>query len=120
MGVTNQATAPDPRSSPTEARRRAKRWPVTIVACLAAVSKVELWRHLIRNAAGLWAVFGLGLFGSILRTRPVGLAISVAGLTAMIVRPALPLALGLGIGLFALLLVLFTAVGSVLMARQKI
>jgi hypothetical protein len=118
MGTISSDVSPHPRTSPAEARRRGKRWPLTILAVLAGALKLEAWRHLIRNAVGLWLVFGLGVFTSILRTRPVGLAVSVAGLTALIVGPSLPVAIGLGVGLFLALLVLFAVVGTVLMARQ--
>jgi hypothetical protein len=56
---------------------------------------------------------------SALRMRPVGVALTAGPLLAFVLAPgSTALGIAIGVGAFGLLLALFFAVGTVLMARQ--
>lgn len=91
-----------------------------IVGGLVVLGKAELWRHVLTNPTTLVVAFAAGGVASILRTNPIGLAVCVAGLTALIIGPASTLVgVALGAGGFVALVVLFFAIGTILRTRQS-
>ena len=81
--------------------------------------KAEALSGLLHHRGWVIAILGLGLVSSVLRMRPVGVALTVGPLLAFALAPG-STALGIAVGVvaFGLLLALFFAVGAVLMARQ--
>jgi hypothetical protein len=101
------------------AGRRRRGWPWAIVGVVMALGKADALRVLLHGRVALMALFGLWLVLSVLRPRPVGIAVTVAGLLAFVIAPGSVLVgIGLGLGAFVLLMALFFAVATVLQARQ--
>jgi hypothetical protein len=91
-----------------------------IVGIGLALGKTEGLRELLHHQGELIALLGLGLAFSVLRPRPVGIALTAAPLLAFALAPrSTVLGIALGLGGFVLLLALFFAVASVLHARQE-
>ena len=101
------------------AGRRRRGWPWAIVGVALALVKADAFRVILHGRVALMALFGVGLVLSVLRPRPVGIAVTAAGLLAFVLAPgSLVLGIGLALGTFVLLLALFFAVATVLQARQ--
>jgi hypothetical protein len=83
--------------------------------------KVEAYASLLHDRAGLIAVLAVGLGLSVLRFKPLAIAAFAAGILgfALAFHPVLAGA-ALGFGAFALLIALFFAISTVLLARQKV
>jgi hypothetical protein len=75
---------------------------------------------LLHDRAGLIAVLAVGLAFSLLRSKPVAIAASAAGILgfAVALRPVLAGA-ALGFGAFVLLIALFFTISTVLHTRQR-
>lgn len=103
----------------TRSRTRNRRWPALIGGLVLAVLKSEALVKLIVHRGSLIAVAAVILATSVLRGRPVGIAATTALLLALVLGAhSLGLGVGLGFGGFALLMVLFFAISTVLHARQ--
>lgn len=103
----------------TVAAQRRSRWLWLIVGVLVVVGKSEGLAELIHHRVSLIALLALGVAFSVLRPRPALLAATAAPLLAVTVgRHSLALGLALGVGGYVVLLALFYAIGTVLMARQ--
>ena len=81
--------------------------------------KAQALSGLLHHRAWVIAILGLGLVSSVLRTRPVGVALTAGPLLALALDPR-STALGVAVGVAAVgvLLAMFFAVGTVLMLRQ--
>jgi hypothetical protein len=100
-------------------RGRNRRWPAVIGGLVLAALKSEALFRLVLNRGGLVVVVALLLAGSLLRARPIGIAVAIPVLVALVVGAhSLGLGLGLGFGGFVLLMALFFAISTVLHARQ--
>lgn len=74
---------------------------------------------MLYHRGALITLFGVGLAVSLLRPRPVGIAVCGAGLLAFILAPsATAVGIALGFGAFVARLALFVLIGTVLQARQ--
>ena len=101
-------------------RGRSRRWPAVIGGLVLAALKSEGLARIALHRAGLIAVVAIFLAGAVLRVRPVGTAVAGALLLALVLGAhSLGLGLGLGFGGFALLMALFFAISTVLLARQR-
>jgi len=95
------------------------RWPWMIVGVGLALVKANAAADLVHHRTGLIVALAAALAVSVLRTRPVGIALSGAPLLAFALAPgSTALGIALGFGAFVLLLALFVAIGTVLQARQ--
>lgn len=107
-------------------RRRGTRWPWVIVAIAVGALKLEAFASLLyhhgwlHHRGPLIAVLAVGLGVSVLRTRPVAIAVFGAGVLAFVValHPLLG-GVALGVGAFGSLIALFFTVSTVLHARQR-
>ncbi len=100
--------------------RRRSGWPWLIVGLTLVVVKSEALVELLHHRVEVIALLGLGLAFSVLRTRPVGIALTAAALFAFTLDLSSPaLGIVLGFGAFTLLLALFIAIAAVLHARQN-
>jgi hypothetical protein len=101
-------------------RRRERRWPALIGGLVLIAVKSEAYGKLLFHRAELIGVLAVAVGVSLLRARPVGLAVSAAVLLALVLGAhSLGLGVGLGFGAFALLMALFFAVSTVLHLRQR-
>ena len=81
--------------------------------------KAEALPELLRHRGWVIAILGLGLVSSVLRMRPVAVALTAGPLLAFALAPgSTALGIAVGVGAFGLLLALFFVIGAVLMARQ--
>jgi hypothetical protein len=130
MGTRSPSGAPSARATgveraagPGQLRRAGRRgvgWPWLIVGVVLALVKADGLAAVLHHRAEVVAILGLGLALSVLRRRPVGIAVTTAPLLAFILAPrSTALGIALGLGVFVLLLALFTAIGTVLHARQN-
>ncbi len=95
------------------------RWPWLIVGVGVALVKGDALAAVVHHRIELTVLLGLGLAFSVLRTRPVAIAATAGPLLAFTLAPrSTALGIALGFGAFLLLLALFTAIGTVLRARQ--
>lgn len=96
------------------------RWPWLIVGLVLAVFKARGLAELGDHPVALIPVLAALLVVSVLRPRPVLIAVSAAALAALVVAPHPLLAgIGVGVGLFVLLMVAFMAIATILHARQR-
>jgi hypothetical protein len=101
-------------------RGRNRRWPAVIGGLVLAGLKSEGLARTVIHRGGLITVVAIFLVTSVLRVRPVGTAVATALLLALVLGAhSLGLGLGLGFGGFALLMALFFAISTVLLARQR-
>jgi hypothetical protein len=101
-------------------RRRERRWPAVIGGLVLLALKSEAYGKVLLHRGELIGVLGVAFGVSLLRARPIGLAVSAALLLALVLGAhSLGLGLGLGFGAFALLMALFFAVSTVLHLRQR-
>lgn len=109
-------------AAPGELRRAGRRragWPWLIVGVGFGLVKTNAISELLHHRVDTIALLGLGLALSVLRTRPVGSAVTAASLLAFTLAPrSTALGIALGVGAFVLLLATFVAIGTVLRARQ--
>ncbi len=107
-------------SSSDLTRARGGRWPWAIVFVAVAGLKAEAYASLVNDRPGMIAVLAVGLGVSLLRFKPVAIAVFSAPLLAFAVAPH-PALLGVafGVGVFAFLIALFFAISTVLRARQR-
>jgi len=119
-GRSERAVALPGSSGDVAARRRGTRWPWLIVLVVIGALKVEAYASLVHHRASLIAVLAVGLAVSLLRTRPVAIAVFSAGILglALAMHPFLA-GIGLGLGAFAVLIALFFTISTVLHARQR-
>jgi hypothetical protein len=90
-----------------------------IVVVVLALVKANALVAVLHHRAEVLAILGLGLALSVLRQRPVGIAVTAAPLLAFVLAPrSTALGIALGLGVFVLLLAIFTTIGTVLHARQ--
>ncbi len=104
-----------------DTRSRSVEPPAPTTAVERAAAPGELRRAGPRRVGWPWLIVGvgLGLAFSVLRPRPVGIAMTAAPLLAFTLAPrSTALGIALGLGAFMLLLALFIAIGTVLHARQ--
>lgn len=95
-------------------------WPWVIVAVGLSVVKSDGYRVVLHNRVGVIVAFGVVLAFSVLRPKPVRIAVAAAALVALALNPhALALGVAIAFGAFVLLMTLFTAVAAVLHARQN-
>jgi hypothetical protein len=81
--------------------------------------KAEALPALLHHRVWPIVILGLGLVSSVLRTRLVGVALTAGPLLAFALDPgSTAFGIAVGVGAFGLLLAMFFAVGTVLMARQ--
>jgi hypothetical protein len=84
-----------------------------------ALFKVDALAAVFHHRAEVIVVLGLGFVVSLLRGRPVAMAVTAAPLLALTLAPGSTLlGIAVGLGAFVLLLALFFAIGTVLRARQ--
>jgi hypothetical protein len=84
------------------------------------LGKAHVLAGVIEHRASVVAFLAVALALSVLRTRPVGIALTAAPLLAFTLAPSSTvLGIALGLGAFAVLLALFVAIGTVLHARQN-
>jgi hypothetical protein len=84
-----------------------------------AVVKADGLAAVLHHRVEVIALLGLGLVLSVLRPRPVGIALTAGPLLAFTFGPrSTVLDIAVGFGAFVLLLALFIAIGTVLAARQ--
>ncbi len=84
-----------------------------------ALVKANVLTEVVHHRIEVIALLGLGLAFSVLRPRPVGIALTAAALIAFTLAPhSTDLGIALGFGAFVLLLAVFIAIGTVLHARQ--
>jgi hypothetical protein len=101
-------------------RGRNRRWPAVLGGLVLAGLKSEVLVRLILHRGELIALLAVVLMLSLLRGRPVGIAVGTSLLLAFVVGAhSLGLGLALGFGGFALLMALFFAISTVLLARQN-
>lgn len=101
-------------------RPRNRRWPALIGGLVLAAVKSEAVLRLVLHRGSLIGVLAVLLISSLLRARPVGIAFASALLVALVLGAhSLGLGLTLGFGGFALLMALFFAISTVLLARQN-
>lgn len=108
-------------AAPGELRRARRRggWPWLIVGVGLALVKADGFAALLHHRVEVIALLGLALVFSVLRLRPVGIAVTAAPLLAFTLAPrSTALGVALGLSAFVLLLALFVAIGTVLQARQ--
>jgi hypothetical protein len=111
---------PGTGATATRRRARGRRLPWLLGGVVLALLKSEAVVKVLFHPGSLVAVMIVVLVGSVLRTRPTGVAVSVSVLAALILGGhSLGLGLGLGFGGFALLMALFFAVSTVLHWRQR-
>jgi hypothetical protein len=105
-------------ASPTR-RPGERRWPWVVVIVAAASVKGVVIANLFHHRSGWIALLGVLATVSLLRGRPLRLAISAAPLLAVALHPH-PLLLGIavGVGAFFVLIVLFAALGTALNMRD--
>jgi hypothetical protein len=118
---SGSTTAVERAAVPGEVQRgrRGGRWPWLIVGIGLALVKSNAIAEVGHHPSELIAVLGVGLAVSVLRTRPVGFAVSAAPLLAFALAPrSTAVGVAVGLGAFVLLLALFVAIGTVLQARQ--
>jgi uncharacterized integral membrane protein len=85
-----------------------------IVGVGLALVKANAAADLVHHRTGLIVALAAALAVSVLRTRPVGIALSGAPLLAFALAPgSTALGIALGFGAFVLLLALFVAIGTV-------
>lgn len=85
---------------------------------LAAI-KSDAMLKLILHPRSLIVLAAVGLAGSLLRARPVGIAVTASLLAALVLGAhSLGLGLTLGFGGFALLMAVFFAISTILHLRQ--
>jgi len=90
-----------------------------VVGVAVALLKAQALSGLLHHRVWVIVILGLGLLSSVVRTRPVGVALTAGPLLAFALAPAsTALGIAVGVGAFGLLLAMFFAVGTVLMARQ--
>ena len=101
-------------------RGRGPRWPWLILVIPFAALKVEAYASLAHHRGALIAALAIGLALAMLRSKLVAIAAFSAGILgfALALHPVLAGA-GLGFGAFAVLLVLFFTISTVLHARQR-
>ena len=101
------------------ATRRTARWPWLIAGLVLAGLKARGWGELVGHPAALIPALAAVLAVSLLRPKPVLMAFAAAGLAALVVAPHPLLAgIGLGVGVFVVLMVAFMAIATILHARQ--
>jgi hypothetical protein len=104
----------------TRSRGRNRRWPAVLGGILLAALKSEALFKVIFHHGELLAVLAVLLVTSVLRARPFGIAATTSLLLAFVLGAhSLGLGLALGFGGFALLMALFFAISTVLLARQN-
>jgi hypothetical protein len=108
------------RAGEVAARGRSTRWPWLIVIVVVGALKVEAYASLVEHRGSLIAALALGLAFSVLRSKPLAIAVFAAGILgfALALHPLLA-GVGLGVGAFALLIALFFTISTVLHARQR-
>jgi hypothetical protein len=83
-----------------------------------AVVKSEGYRVVLDNRVGVIVALGVVLVFSVLRPKPVRIAVAAAALVALALNPhALMLGVAIAFGALVLLMTLFMAVAAVLRAR---
>lgn len=82
--------------------------------------KAEAYASAVHHRGALITLCAAGLAASLLRAKPVAVAVFAAGLlaVALAVHPIV-LGVGFGFGAFALLIALFFTISTVLHARQR-
>jgi hypothetical protein len=101
------------------ARRGNRRWPAIIGGLVLAAIKSDAMLKLILHPRSLIVLAAVGLAGSLLRARPVGIAVTASLLAALVLGAhSLGLGLTLGFGGFALLMAVFFAISTILHLRQ--
>ncbi len=82
--------------------------------------KVQAYASLMHHRGALIGALAVGLVISVLRTRPLAIAVFSAGILAfaLALHPVLA-GVGVGFGAFALLVALFFTISTVLHARQR-
>jgi hypothetical protein len=105
----------------TQSRGRNRRWPAIIGGLFLAALKSETVLRLVLHRGALFAALAVFLTTSLLRGRLVGVAVAASVLVALILGAhSFGLGVGLGFGGFALLMALFFAISTVLLARQRL
>jgi hypothetical protein len=90
-----------------------------VVGVVLVGLKAEALSGLLHHRGWVIAILGLGLVSSVLRARLVGIAMTVGPLLAFALDPgSTALGIAVGVGAFGVLLAVFFAVGTLLMARQ--
>jgi hypothetical protein len=105
----------------TAARRVGRRrdWAWMVVGVGLALLKTEVLSGLLHHEIWVIVMLALGLVFSVLRTLPIGVALTAGPLLAFALGPSsTALGIAVGVGAFVLLVGLFFAVGTVLRARQ--
>ena len=102
---------------PGQARRGGWAWLIVGVVLVAA--KADALAQVEHHRTVLIVVLALGLAVSVLRARPVRVAVLAAALSAWLLDlRSTALGVGLGLAGFALLMAVFFAIATVLHARQ--
>lgn len=82
--------------------------------------KAQALSGVLHHRALVLVILGLGVVSSVLRTRLVGVAVTVGPLLAFALDPgSTAVGIAVGVGAFGLLLAMFFAVGTVLMGREN-
>jgi hypothetical protein len=111
---------PGTGATTARSRGRNRRWPAVLGGIVIAALKSEALFKLIFHHGELIAVIAVLLVTSLLRGRPVAIAAATSLLLAFVLGAhSLGLGLALGFGGFALLMALFFAISTVLLARQN-
>jgi hypothetical protein len=111
-----QGSRPVPEGGASPARRlQDRRWPWVIVIVAAAAAKGAVIANVFHHRSGAIVVLAVLAAVSLLRGRPLWLAMFGGPLLAVALHPH-PLLLGIavGVGAFFVLIVLFAALGTAL------
>ena len=112
---------PGTGAATTRSRGGDRRWPAVIGGLFLAALKSEAVLRLVLHRGAVVAALAVFLVTSVLRGRLVGIAVATSVLVALVLGAnSLGLGLELGFGGFALLMALFFAISTVLLARQRL
>jgi uncharacterized membrane protein (DUF485 family) len=90
-----------------------------VVGLVAALLKARGLAELLHHRAELIGILGLLVVVSVLRARPILIAVFAAPLVAFALAPSsTALGIAIGVGAFVLLTAAFVAIGTLLQARQ--
>ena len=120
-GPSASTTGVERAAAPGELRRAGRRggWPWLIVGVGLALVKANALTEALHYRVAVIVLLGLGLAFSVLRPKPIGIAVTAAPLLAFTLAPRSTVSgVALGFGAFVLLLALFIALGTALHARQ--
>lgn len=115
--VGSHSADSEPKLTRRSGRLRHSAW--TVVGLGLVLLKTEALAGLLHHRGLVIAILGLGLVSSVLGTRPVGVTLTAGPLLAFALAPSsTALGIAFGVGAFGLLLAIFFAIGTVLMARE--